>query len=132
MQNLPKGVNVVSKGSPSRIFSVLLISLRITILPKSSTLLTIPVAFIYLSPFPVGNDLCVVLFFVLQFGTAHRPFPTIILQITLFVSVNGRRLYRRIYFLFTLCYHKNRILKGRKWICFLVIRWLCIGPVLII
>ena len=43
-QNLSIGVNVVSKGSPSRIFKVLRISLGITILPKSSTLLTIPVA----------------------------------------------------------------------------------------
>ena len=59
-QNLSIGVNVVSKGSPSRILRVLRISLGITILPKSSTLLTMPVAFIFLSPFPVGNDLCVV------------------------------------------------------------------------
>ena len=43
-QNLSIGVNVVSKGSPSRILRVLLISLGITILPKSSTLLTSPVA----------------------------------------------------------------------------------------
>ena len=42
--------------------------------------------------------------FVLQCGTAHRPFPTIILQITLLVSVKGRRLYRRIYILKLLCY----------------------------
>ena len=33
-----------AEGSPSRILRVLLISLGITILPKSSTLLTIPVA----------------------------------------------------------------------------------------
>ena len=52
-QNLSIGVNVVSEGSPSRIFRVLLISLGITILPKSSTLLTMPVAFIYLSPFRI-------------------------------------------------------------------------------
>ena len=39
-------VNVVCDGSPSRIRRVLLISLGITILPKSSTLLTMPVAFI--------------------------------------------------------------------------------------
>ena len=38
------GVNVISKGSPSLILRVLLISFGITILPKSSTLLTIPVA----------------------------------------------------------------------------------------
>ena len=51
MQNLSIGVNVVSRGSPSRILRVLLISLGITIRPRSSTLLTMPVAFIYLSPF---------------------------------------------------------------------------------
>ena len=38
IQNRSLGVNVVSKGSPSRIFKVLLISFGITILPKSSTL----------------------------------------------------------------------------------------------
>ena len=43
-QNLHSGVNVVSRGSPSLILRVLRISLGITILPKSSTLLTIPVA----------------------------------------------------------------------------------------
>ena len=41
-------VNVVSSGSPSRIRRVLLISLGITMRPRSSTLRTIPVAFIYL------------------------------------------------------------------------------------
>ena len=44
IQNLSIGVNVVRKGSPSLIRKVLLISLGMTILPKSSTLLTIPVA----------------------------------------------------------------------------------------
>ena len=53
-QNRSIGVNVVSKGSPSRILNVLLISLGMTILPKSSTRRTIPVAFIYLSPFLVA------------------------------------------------------------------------------
>ena len=48
MQNLSIGVNVVYEGSPSRILKVLLISFGMTILPKSSTLRTIPVAFIYL------------------------------------------------------------------------------------
>ena len=43
-QNLHSSVNVVSRGSPSLILRVLRISLGITILPKSSTLLTIPVA----------------------------------------------------------------------------------------
>ncbi len=54
IQNLSIGGNVVSKGSPSRILRVLRISFGITILPKSSTRRTIPVAFIYLSPFLVG------------------------------------------------------------------------------
>ena len=49
-QNPSIGVNVVCEGSPSRILKVRRISLGITILPKSSTLLTTPVAFIYLSP----------------------------------------------------------------------------------
>ena len=52
-QNLSIGVIVVSKGSPSLILRVLLISLGITIQPRSSTLLTMPVAFIYLSPFTI-------------------------------------------------------------------------------
>ena len=43
-QNLSIGVNVVSEGSPSLILRVLRISLGITTRPKSSTLLTIPVA----------------------------------------------------------------------------------------
>ena len=43
-QNLSIGVNVVSEGYPSLILRVLLISLGITILPKSSTRRTIPVA----------------------------------------------------------------------------------------
>ena len=54
IQNLSIGVNVVCEGSPSRILRVLLISLGITIRPRSSTLLTMPVAFIYLSPLLVG------------------------------------------------------------------------------
>jgi hypothetical protein len=42
--NCSSDVNIVHEGSPSRILRVLLISLGMTILPKSSTLLTIPVA----------------------------------------------------------------------------------------
>ena len=34
--------------------------------------------------------------------------PTIILQITLLVSVNRRRIYRRIYFLLSSCYDKQK------------------------
>ena len=116
------GVNVVSKGSPSRILRVLLISLGITILPKSSTLRTIPVAFIYLSPFlqgakpplckgrwlPVGQTEG------LSLSTHHNPpvssadsplytrgpfpVPTIILQITMLLFVKGGDLYCVIYF----------------------------------
>ena len=43
-QNRSIGVNVVYEGSPSLIFKVRLISFGITILPRSSTRLTIPVA----------------------------------------------------------------------------------------
>ena len=39
-----------------------------------------------------------------------RQLPTIILQITLLVSVNSRRLYRKIYFFKLLCYHKKQII----------------------
>ena len=49
-QNTSHRVNDVCNGSPSRMRSVLLISLGMTILPKSSTRLTMPVAFIRLSP----------------------------------------------------------------------------------
>ena len=41
----------IRKGSPSLILRVLLISLGMTILPKSSILQTIPVTFIYFTPF---------------------------------------------------------------------------------
>ena len=45
------------------------------IITEESTLLTIPVAFIYLSPFPVGNDLCVVPFrFAMWNGTQAVPY----------------------------------------------------------
>lgn len=44
-------VKVICNGSPSRIRIVLLISLGMTTLPRSSILLTIPVAFIYRYPF---------------------------------------------------------------------------------
>ena len=122
-QNLSIGVNVVCEGSPSRIFKVLLISLGITILPKSSTLLTMPVAFIYLSPFLQGTKppLCKGRWLPvgqtegLSLSTHHNPpvssadsplytrgpfpVPTIILQITLLVSVNTVELYCLIYFL---------------------------------
>ena len=60
-QNLSISVNVVCDGSPSLMRRVLLISFGITILPKSSTLLTMPVAFIYLSPFTI------------LYGTTERP-----------------------------------------------------------
>lgn len=50
-QNLSNGVNDICDGSPSRILIVLLISLGMTTLPRSSILLTIPVAFIYINPY---------------------------------------------------------------------------------
>ena len=46
-----KDVNVVYEGSPSRMRSVLLNSLGMTILPGSSILRTIPVGFIFFSPY---------------------------------------------------------------------------------
>ena len=48
-QNLSHGANVISNGSPSRIRSVRRISLGITTRPRSSILLTIPVAFMVAS-----------------------------------------------------------------------------------
>ena len=50
-QNFSHGDNVVSDGSPSRIRRVLLISFGMTILPRSSTRRTMPVAFIILFSF---------------------------------------------------------------------------------
>lgn len=50
-QNTSHRVNDVCNGSPSRIRRVLLISLGMTILPKSSTRRTMPVAFIILFSF---------------------------------------------------------------------------------
>ena len=49
-QNLSHRVNAVCNGSPSRIRIVRRISFGITTLPRSSILLTIPVAFIILTP----------------------------------------------------------------------------------
>lgn len=49
-QNLSHRVNVICDGSPSRIRRVRRISFGMTILPRSSTLRTIPVAFMILSP----------------------------------------------------------------------------------
>ena len=49
-QNFCQFFNVVSDGSPSRIRRVRRISLGMTTLPRSSILLTIPVAFISESP----------------------------------------------------------------------------------
>ena len=50
IRNFSNVVNVISGGSPSRIRIVRRISFGITTLPRSSILLTIPVAFIYKSP----------------------------------------------------------------------------------
>ena len=49
-QNVSHCVNAVCNGSPSRIRRVLRISFGMTILPRSSTRLTMPVAFIVSSP----------------------------------------------------------------------------------
>ena len=50
-ENRSNRVRVISDGSPSRILRVLRISLGMTILPRSSTRRTMPVAFILSSPF---------------------------------------------------------------------------------
>lgn len=50
-QNFSRRVNDVCNGSPSRIRRVLLISFGMTILPRSSTRRTMPVAFIILFSF---------------------------------------------------------------------------------
>ena len=96
-QKLSIGVNVVCKGSPSRMRRVLLISLGITILPKSSTLLTMPVAFIYLSPFTIhlaGDRRSPLQILTNLFVGANCVRPsTIILQITMLLFVNGEDLY---------------------------------------
>ena len=95
MQNLTIGVNVVSEGSPSRILKVLLISLGITIRPRSSTLLTMPVAFIYLSPFRIcrGGALDAPQGHLapMHNGLSWAPAPTIILQITMLLFVKGKK-----------------------------------------
>ena len=60
-------VNVFSSGSPSLMRRVLLISFGMTILPRSSTLRTIPVAFIFSSPYSIllpNNPCC---------GARHLP-----------------------------------------------------------
>ena len=56
-QNLSSGVNIVSVGAPSRMRIVLLISLGMTTLPRSSILLTIPVAFIKGVPFYINTKI---------------------------------------------------------------------------
>ena len=127
-QNRSIGVNVVSKGSPSLIRKVRRISLGMTIRPRSSTLLTMPVAFIvYLSPFLQGYKASLVqrevaarradggIAFIVHYNPPVSsadsplytrgpfPVPTIILQITLLVSVNKRRLYRHILTIIFFC-----------------------------
>ena len=82
-QNLSIGVNVVNRGSPSLIRIVLRISFGITTLPKSSILLTIPVAFIYS--------------FLLK------------LQIVLLLSVTCGEIYRNIYFWNEICYNIYKV-----------------------
>ena len=49
-ENRSNRVRVISDGSPSRIRRVLRISFGMTILPRSSTRRTMPVAFIFFSP----------------------------------------------------------------------------------
>ena len=130
MQNRSIGVNVVCEGSPSRILSVLLISLGITIRPRSSTLLTMPVAFIYLSPLQMSqapkaplckggwqksliSDWGIVMYRqkpippsrlrrATSLYTREAFRPTIILQITMLLFVRQGDLYERIFRFFHL------------------------------
>ena len=64
----------IQEVSPSRIINVRLISLGMTILPKSSTRRTIPVAFIYLH---LPNQQIMVVVFVIKgelyLGLLHLP-----------------------------------------------------------
>ena len=105
--NCSADVNVVRKGSPSRIRRVRLISLGITILPRSSTRLTMPVAFIYLSPFLRQRPPCLKgavseadwgiypsTAYAVPLPLGEGGFcPTIILQITMLLFVKGKILY---------------------------------------
>ena len=112
-QKASHAVNVVCDGSPSLILRVRLISLGITILPKSSTRRTISVAvrdiFIVIARSAAtwqsaslaakgGAVLCTArkriptpVCALARNDSGSRQPPTIILQITLFVSVKGRR-----------------------------------------
>ena len=113
-QNLPSGVNVVSEGSPSRIFNVRLISFGITILPQSSTRRTISVAFFSFLQgtkpplckgrwLPAGQTegLPLSMQYNPPVSSADSPLytrgpfpvPTIILQITILLFVKGEDLY---------------------------------------
>ncbi len=79
MANNCHASNVVCDGSPSRMRRVRRISLGMTTLPRSSILLTMPVAFIYQN---------------LLFSQGRCIVPTIFLQITPLVSVKQETLYR--------------------------------------
>ena len=131
--NCSTDVNVVSEGSPSLILRVLLISLGMTIRPKSSTRRTIPVAFIYLSPFLQGCRASLVqrevaarradggIAFIVHYNPPVSsadsplytrgpfPVPTIILQITMLLSVKAQRLY---------CSQKKNSFRRRSFLCF--------------
>ena len=103
-QNLSNGVNVVSRGSPSRIRIVLLISLGITTLPKSSILRTIPVAFIIYTKSPCFTDLtvsiCKTRRFILYLCTLkNNP----LLCSYLIRQINVFRLLRNHYFYYFVC-----------------------------
>ena len=74
----------LDKISETPVFSRLLTFAPI--ITEESTRRTMPVAFIYLSPFPVGNAF-------MHSTERINPFPTIILQITLLVSVNKAEIY---------------------------------------
>ena len=68
---LSSTLNVFSSGSPSRMRKVRRISFGMTILPRSSTRLTIPVAFIYLLSLWLSNNsasICKTRGFILRKG----------------------------------------------------------------
>lgn len=98
------GVNVVSDGSPSRMRIVLLISLGITTLPKSSILLTIPVAFIFKNSFRFGYNIlsnfrfnCCHMVFSYAFSILCKTWEFILC----FIIKNARVVFPRInYYLF--------------------------------
>ena len=78
--NLSFNVNDVNSGSPSRILRVLLISFGMTILPRSSTRRTMPVAFI---SFPLLAVNSTVVLFAGNGGLCGLSFRTVSMEATI-------------------------------------------------